>query len=103
MRNSESMPQYDIGVFDRFGTVGGDPGGKTGGWVAGGLRDVAAGGMELVVSVCLFSQLVLGRFGGRGEDLHFVTWMAWRAKPARFHTIPPSFGRREGTSRLMSL
>jgi hypothetical protein len=37
------------------------------------------------------------------EDLHLVTCTACLAKPARFHTRLPSFGRRGGTSRLTSL
>ena len=36
-------------------------------------------------------------------NLHFVTWTAWRAKPARFQTNPPSLTSRVGTSLLTSL
>lgn len=47
------------------------------------------------------------KVGQRQEQIfsysHLVTWTAWRAKPARFQTNPPSFTSKVGTSRLTSL
>lgn len=65
MREAEGVPEDHVGVVDGVGGRGGNPvgeggvGGRGGGWggwgggVAGGLGDVAAGGVELVVSVWL--------------------------------------------------
>jgi hypothetical protein len=51
MRQSESVPQHDVFVVEAGGRVGGDPGWKALGGFAGGLWDVAAGGVELGVVV----------------------------------------------------
>ncbi len=52
MRDAEGVPEHDVGVFDVFVRVRGDPFGETEGGLAGGLGDVSAGGVELVVLVC---------------------------------------------------
>jgi hypothetical protein len=51
MRQPESVPQHDVFVVEVCGGVGGDPGWEALGGFAGGLRDVAAGGVELGVVV----------------------------------------------------
>jgi hypothetical protein len=51
MRQPESVPQHDVFVVEVGGGVGGDPGWEALGGFAGGLRDVAAGGVELGVVV----------------------------------------------------
>ena len=51
MCDAEGMPEHDICVFDICVGVLGDPFGEAERGGAGGLGDVAAGGMELVVLV----------------------------------------------------
>jgi len=45
------MPEDDVGVLNR-GVPVGDPFGDSAGGLTGGLWDVAAGGVELLVVVC---------------------------------------------------
>lgn len=49
---AECVPQHDIGVFEVGGWVRRDPGGYALRGLARGLRDVAAGGVDLGVVVC---------------------------------------------------
>ena len=51
MRDTEGVPENDVGVLDVL--VGGlfDPFGEAAGGVARGLGHVAAGGVELIVAV----------------------------------------------------
>jgi len=49
---AESVPEDDIGVGNGSGGVGSNPGGKASGGLAGGLRDMAAGRVDLGVVVC---------------------------------------------------
>ena len=51
MRQSEGVPQHDVFVVEVCVWVRGDPGGDALGGLAGGLGDVAAGGVELAVFV----------------------------------------------------
>jgi hypothetical protein len=51
MRQSESVPQHDVLVVKARVGVRGDPGGDALRGLAGGLGDVAAGGVELAVFV----------------------------------------------------
>ena len=51
MRDAEGVPEDDVGVNEVGGGVGFDPGGDALGGGAGGLRDVAARGVELCVVV----------------------------------------------------
>lgn len=55
------MPEHDVGVYDVFVGVRGDPFWEAEGGLAGGLGHVAAGGMELIV-------LVYGEKGGISQD-----------------------------------
>lgn len=100
MSDAEGVPENDVGVING-GVAVGDPFGNAAGGFTGGLGDVAAGGEDLIVVVWRIVSHGLGK--GEGRNLHFVTWTAWRAKPARFHTREPSFGRSLGTSLLTSL
>jgi hypothetical protein len=52
MCDAEGVPQYDVFVRDVDVRVCGDPFGESFGGLAGGLWDMAAGGVELVVFVC---------------------------------------------------
>lgn len=52
MRQTECVPEDNIFVVERDVRVGGNPGGNSLGWCSGGLRDVAACGVDLVVVVC---------------------------------------------------
>lgn len=52
VHDAEGVPQDDVRVVDGLGRVGLDPGGQALRGVAGGLRDVAAGRVDLVVGVC---------------------------------------------------
>lgn len=52
MRQTECVPEHNIFVVERDVRVGGNPGGNSLGWCSGGLRDVAACGVDLVVVVC---------------------------------------------------
>lgn len=54
----------------------------------------------------LGSPLVCGTCRPAGcnwSSAYAVTWIAWRAKPARFQTREPSLGSKGGASREMSL
>lgn len=51
MRDSECVPQYDIGVVEVLVGVGFDPGGYALGWLARCLRNVTACWVELCVVV----------------------------------------------------
>jgi hypothetical protein len=51
MRQSKSVPQHDVFVVEIRGRVGGYPGWEALRGFAGGLRDMAAGGVELGVVV----------------------------------------------------
>ena len=56
------MPEDYVGVGEVCVWVGGDPGGDALGGFAGGLGNVAAGGVELVVGVCIIhTQELVGR------------------------------------------
>lgn len=104
MRQTESMPKYNIFIVEIGMRVGFDPGWNALRGFAGGLRDVAACGMDLVVVVCCEVVLAVSFFmRSQVGDLHFVTCTACLAKPARFHTRLPSFGSNCGTSLLTSL
>lgn len=61
MRQTECVPEHNIFVVERDVRVGGNPGGNSLGWCSGGLWDVAACGVDLVVVVCD------GFFGEMGE------------------------------------
>lgn len=52
MRQSKGVPQHDVLVVKACVGVRGDPGGDALRGFAGGLGDVAAGGVELAVFVC---------------------------------------------------
>lgn len=52
MDYAESMPEDDVSVGNGSGGVGSDPGGKASGGLAGSLRDMAAGRVDLGVVVC---------------------------------------------------
>ena len=69
MRDSEGVPEDDVSVVDR-GVAVCDPFWDTAGRLAGGLRDVATGGEDLVVVV--WDVLVKCREDGM-VDLHLVT------------------------------
>lgn len=103
------MPEDDVGVvYLCGGWVGGNPGREALGGFAGGLGDVAASGVKLVVVVCgvgvsFCNQWVANKGRMVKIDVHLVTWMACLANPARFHTRPFFLGKRVGTSRLTSL
>lgn len=58
MCQSEGVPQHDILVVEVCVWVRGDPGGDALGGLAGGLGDVAAGGVELAVFVWRVGVLV---------------------------------------------
>lgn len=47
MGDAKGVPEDDVGVGDVGAGVGGDPFGKAARGVAGGLRDVAPGGVDL--------------------------------------------------------
>ena len=51
VRQSEGVPQHDVLIVEVCVWVRGDPGGDALGGLAGGLGDVAAGGVELAVFV----------------------------------------------------
>lgn len=51
--DAKGVPEHDVGVGDVFGGVGVDPLGEAHGGFAGGLGHVAAGGVDLVVGVCV--------------------------------------------------
>lgn len=51
MRHAEGVPEDNVGVFDAFVAVRGDPGGQALRGLTGGLWDVAARGVDLVVVV----------------------------------------------------
>jgi hypothetical protein len=51
VRQSKGVPQHDVLVVEVCVGVRGDPGGDALGGLAGGLGDVAAGGVELAVFV----------------------------------------------------
>lgn len=53
MRDAEGVPEYNVGVLDTLVGGGFNPFGETPRGFAGGLRHVAAGGVELVVAICL--------------------------------------------------
>ncbi len=53
MHDAKGMPEDDVGVDDGRVWCSGDPGGDAGAGFAGGLRDVAAGGVEGVVGICV--------------------------------------------------
>ena len=88
MRDAECVPKHDVGVFDIFVRVGGDPFGEAEGRGTGGLWDVAAGGVELVVLVCgLKAKGLAGGFGGeiigKGEAEAYIWlrgWRVWRTR-----------------------
>ena len=108
MRQAKSVPQHDVLVVEVCVWVCGDPGGDALGGLAGGLGDVAAGGVELAVfvwrpGVSGVNRMAKVPVGQPFGDLHLVTCTACLAKPARFQTRLPSLGRRGGTSRLTSL
>ena len=102
MREAKGVPEDDIGVCNVLGWVGCDPRWQTLRRFSGRLRHVAASRMDLRVVVYMQWSVETSSILDR-EHSHFVTWTAWRAKPARFQTRPPSFGRSGGTSRLTSL
>lgn len=52
MRQTECVPEHNVFVVERNVRVGGNPGGNSLGRCSGGLRDVAACGVDLVVVVC---------------------------------------------------
>lgn len=55
MRDAKGVPQDNVLVVDALGWVRGDPGGEIGVRGVGlaiGLRNVAAGGMQLIVGIC---------------------------------------------------
>lgn len=67
MGDTESVPQHDVGVVDGLGAVA-DPLGQTARGLARGLRDVPAGGPELVVAICFDGSMsVEGLLKKRGE------------------------------------
>lgn len=81
MRDTERVPDDNVGVVDGCVGVRGNPLGKAARGFAGGLRDMSAGGVELVVLVC--SLLVTRMYrreriweGGKRGEIHLVTWMA---------------------------
>jgi hypothetical protein len=53
VHESKGVPENDVGVGDALLRVGGDPFGKAAAGRAACLRDVAAGGVDLVVGVCV--------------------------------------------------
>jgi hypothetical protein len=65
MRQSECVPQYDVFVVKVRVGVGGDPGWEALGGFAGGLGDVAAGGVELGVVVWVLLVLLKGWWDGK--------------------------------------
>ena len=72
MRDAESVPEHNILVIDIIMTVRGEPGGDADSCVAGGLRDVPAGGVELVVVVWRTSAAARewsGRARGEGNSV----------------------------------
>ena len=108
MRDAESVPEHDVRILN--GLVAGvcDPLRQTLGRFTGSLRHVAACRMDLIVCVCLCKRIQISTAAVKSKnqtagDLHFVTWTACLAKPARFHTKPPSLGSNFGTSLLTSL
>lgn len=52
MRNAKCVPEYNVFVRDVNGWIRSNPFREALGWFAGGLWDVAAGRVELVVFVC---------------------------------------------------
>lgn len=52
VRQTEGVPEHDVGVVDAGVWRGGDPRRQALRGLAGGLGHVAAGGVELVVRVC---------------------------------------------------
>lgn len=52
MRDAERVPEHDVGVVDAGVAVLFDPFWQAGGGDAGGLGDVSACGVQLVVFVC---------------------------------------------------
>ena len=91
MRQSECVPEHDVGVFDVFVRVGGNPFREAEGGGAGGLGDVAAGGVELIVLVCglrgkgLAGEEVIGE-EERNAHIWLRGWRVWRI---------PLFSRRD--------
>lgn len=61
MRDAEGVPEDDVGIFDAFVAVRCDPSWQTLRRFAGGLRDMAASGVDLVVVVCRW--LILAQLG----------------------------------------
>ena len=51
MRDTECMPEHDVGVLNAFVSVLLDPFGETLGRISRGLGNVAAGGIELIVLI----------------------------------------------------
>ena len=51
MCKPKGVPQHNVAVFNGRGRCGGDPFGEAHAGFAGGLGDVAAGGVDLVVGV----------------------------------------------------
>ena len=66
MVDAESVPDDDVGVVEAFVRVGGDPSGEAGRGGAGGLGDVAAGWVELVV--CVLGGMSAVGYGWRGRN-----------------------------------
>ena len=103
MYDAEGMPEDDVGVLDRFVASICDPLRKALRRFSRGLWHMAAGRVDLVVGIC-GSMSVRDRYHRtRREFSHFVTWTACLAKPALFHTNPPFFGNKLGTSLLTNL
>jgi hypothetical protein len=49
--DAKGVPEHDVGIVDGFVLRVEDPGGEAMGGGSGGLRDVAAGGVDLFVGV----------------------------------------------------
>lgn len=77
MGEAESVPEHDVGVCDGSVGRGFDPGWKALGGLAGGLRDVATGRVDLVVGICGrgVSGAKMGEEKGKRTfgDMHSVT------------------------------
>ncbi len=58
MGDTKGMPEHDICIRDRLGRVRGDPCWEALRRFTGGLRDVATGGVNLVIRVWFFWPLV---------------------------------------------
>ena len=60
VRDAECVPEDNVGVFEGLCGVRGDPSGDSLRGLAGGLGDVAAGGVDLVVVVCIVNKYQSG-------------------------------------------